>query len=124
GSLVLLQLHRLLLLHFVFFQAEDGIRDRNVTGVQTCALPISKKSFPYRLLNSPTPPPDVSTWCWGREHPRRVHLERLPHEIAEQIGRASCREREESREASGTGEVKRSRVEAESDMGCALSRTK
>src|SRR5699024_11578563 len=25
----------------VFFQAEDGIRDRNVTGVQTCALPIS-----------------------------------------------------------------------------------
>src|SRR5699024_11463027 len=28
-------------LQFVFFfQAEDGIRDRNVTGVQTCALPI------------------------------------------------------------------------------------
>src|SRR5699024_11763783 len=27
---------------FIFFcQAEDGIRDRNVTGVQTCALPIS-----------------------------------------------------------------------------------
>src|SRR5437773_3624240 len=24
-----------------FFQAEDGIRDRDVTGVQTCALPIS-----------------------------------------------------------------------------------
>src|SRR5699024_12013723 len=24
-----------------FFKAEDGIRDRNVTGVQTCALPIS-----------------------------------------------------------------------------------
>src|SRR5207249_8691816 len=24
----------------VLFQAEDGIRDRNVTGVQTCALPI------------------------------------------------------------------------------------
>ena len=23
-----------------FFQAEDGIRDRDVTGVQTCALPI------------------------------------------------------------------------------------
>src|SRR5699024_2225 len=30
-----------LILYF-FFQAEDGIRDRNVTGVQTCALPISK----------------------------------------------------------------------------------
>src|SRR5699024_11311726 len=25
---------------FFIFQAEDGIRDRNVTGVQTCALPI------------------------------------------------------------------------------------
>src|SRR5207249_6802911 len=29
---------------FFFFQAEDGIRDRNVTGVQTCALPISNSS--------------------------------------------------------------------------------
>src|SRR5207248_6211562 len=27
---------------FFFFQAEDGIRDRTVTGVQTCALPILK----------------------------------------------------------------------------------
>src|SRR5699024_11265662 len=27
--------------YIFFFQAEDGIRDRNVTGVQTCALPIS-----------------------------------------------------------------------------------
>src|SRR5699024_11854618 len=26
--------------YYFFFQAEDGIRDRNVTGVQTCALPI------------------------------------------------------------------------------------
>src|SRR6266496_5248851 len=29
------------LLFFFFFQAEDGIRDLYVTGVQTCALPIS-----------------------------------------------------------------------------------
>ena len=28
-------------LFFFFFQAEDGIRDWSVTGVQTCALPIS-----------------------------------------------------------------------------------
>src|SRR6266513_2021715 len=28
-------------IYVFFFQAEDGIRDRNVTGVQTCALPIS-----------------------------------------------------------------------------------
>src|SRR5208283_4343943 len=29
---------------FFFFQAEDGIRDRDVTGVQTCALPILGES--------------------------------------------------------------------------------
>src|SRR3970282_2255992 len=29
------------LMFICFFQAEDGIRDRDVTGVQTCALPIS-----------------------------------------------------------------------------------
>src|SRR2546430_8481312 len=28
---------------FFFFQAEDGIRDLTVTGVQTCALPISRQ---------------------------------------------------------------------------------
>src|SRR3989441_7068761 len=28
---------------FFFFQAEDGIRDKLVTGVQTCALPISQR---------------------------------------------------------------------------------
>src|SRR6266481_7238486 len=31
-----------MLLVFFFFQAEDGIRDGTVTGVQTCALPISQ----------------------------------------------------------------------------------
>src|SRR5699024_11424640 len=33
------------LLIVFFFQAEDGIRDRNVTGVQTCALPISIERY-------------------------------------------------------------------------------
>src|SRR5256885_3700783 len=32
---------RITLVYFFFFQAEDGIRDYKVTGVQTCALPIS-----------------------------------------------------------------------------------
>src|SRR5207302_4338888 len=32
---------------FFFFQAEDGIRDFHVTGVQTCALPISPASIGY-----------------------------------------------------------------------------
>src|SRR5260370_39832143 len=30
---------------FFFFQAEDGIRDSSVTGVQTCALPISADDY-------------------------------------------------------------------------------
>src|SRR5690625_6274743 len=32
------------MLSFFFFQAEDGIRDGHVTGVQTCALPISNST--------------------------------------------------------------------------------
>src|SRR6266511_6364796 len=44
---------------FFFFQAEDGIRDFHVTGVQTCALPISGTApgacFAGPL--SPRPPP-------------------------------------------------------------------
>src|SRR5689334_9416827 len=36
---------------FFFFQAEDGIRDGTVTGVQTCALPIcSREPFPSSCL--------------------------------------------------------------------------
>src|SRR5438067_6901651 len=35
---------------FFFFQAEDGIRHRNVTGVQTCALPISNRLLPRLSL--------------------------------------------------------------------------
>src|SRR2546425_6181887 len=34
---------------FFFFQAEDGIRDKLVTGVQTCALPISPYHTVVRL---------------------------------------------------------------------------
>src|SRR5207249_7653267 len=37
---------------FFFFQAEDGIRDRNVTGVQTCALPIYYYSICRSALES------------------------------------------------------------------------
>src|SRR6266702_8973093 len=33
--------YRVSCVFFFFFQAEDGIRDGHVTGVQTCALPIS-----------------------------------------------------------------------------------
>src|SRR5207249_7817658 len=47
-------------IYFFFFQAEDGIRDRNVTGVQTCALPISNNcavchTATYRLREDEVP---------------------------------------------------------------------
>src|SRR2546423_7065498 len=48
---------------FFFFQAEDGIRDKLVTGVQTCALPISSATptppTPVRTVGPPPPPPTV-----------------------------------------------------------------
>src|SRR5437660_2046816 len=37
----------LIFFFFFFFQAEDGIRDGHVTGVQTCALPISRQQEPW-----------------------------------------------------------------------------
>src|SRR2546430_13144452 len=37
---VSVMLSRMCVSYFFFFQAEDGIRDLTVTGVQTCALPI------------------------------------------------------------------------------------
>src|SRR2546429_7152829 len=37
--------YRTMSLFFFFFQAEDGIRDVAVTGVQTCALPISRRQI-------------------------------------------------------------------------------
>src|SRR5690606_40325034 len=36
---------------YFFFQAEDGIRDFHVTGVQTCALPISITRFAEMLCD-------------------------------------------------------------------------
>src|SRR5688572_32528415 len=42
-----------LILFFFFFQAEDGIRDLTVTGVQTCALPISHPTAVRRPFRAP-----------------------------------------------------------------------
>src|SRR5207249_6227222 len=51
------------LLFFFFFQAEDGIRDRNVTGVQTCALPIfAQLMAPAKFLQFFNHAADVSFW--------------------------------------------------------------
>src|SRR5437764_12262124 len=62
---------------FFFFQAEDGIRDTSVTGVQTCALPI---------------------FCRARSRSGRCRFSarrplRAARRSPSQIGRASCMER-------------------------------
>src|SRR5256886_4241340 len=48
------------LLYFFFFQAEDGIRDLTVTGVQTCALPISARPGSPLGFFSPAEPDAVA----------------------------------------------------------------
>src|SRR5690606_41091638 len=91
---------------FFFFQAEDGIRDFHVTGVQTCALPIFR-SVTLRMRDL------MEEWkavgFAGREHDdalwrrfqaardtfgerRKVWFEENA-DRKQEIGRASCRER-------------------------------
>src|SRR6266481_6249252 len=45
-----------LVIFFFFFQAEDGIRDGTVTGVQTCALPIYYRMAGARRRDDDVPP--------------------------------------------------------------------
>ena len=69
---------------FFFFQAEDGIRDIGVTGVQTCALPI--------LVNSMLQLDFM--FIIGEEFYIPQLLPKLSNQHNQQeIGRASCRER-------------------------------
>src|SRR5690606_40772056 len=93
---------------FFFFQAEDGIRDFHVTGVQTCALPISRRRGPgarppadERLVAGVAVPQDqqrdrrVAFRDLERrqtEH-ERLGLRRRGRRRRLEIGRASCRER-------------------------------
>src|SRR2546426_5572720 len=70
---------------FFFFQAEDGIRDYKVTGVQTCALPISSTSRSTTIFSSASDGPRRSRstsdprirWAasGGRSEERRVGKE-------------------------------------------------
>src|SRR5205823_10890050 len=53
---------------FFFFQAEDGIRDKLVTGVQTCALPISRVEAAVREKKP------VSAETDGRSADGTIHL--------------------------------------------------
>src|SRR5258707_6259880 len=84
---------------FFFFQAEDGIRDIGVTGVQTCALPISKPSrsmFQHRRHGVWVPAFAGTTmgmtWLWLASSTLSERDAGRGYSVV-QIGRASCRER-------------------------------
>src|SRR5256884_5988381 len=56
---------------FFFFQAEDGIRDVAVTGVQTCALPISTTA-PNEVVVTATAPGSSSVILWQENNQSRI----------------------------------------------------
>src|SRR5260370_10418478 len=94
-----------------FFQAEDGIRDSSVTGVQTCALPISPADYLTKILTARVYDVAVESDLEpAKALSRRLHnkvllkredqqpvfsfkLRGAYNKMAHQIGRASCRER-------------------------------
>src|SRR6266550_5488346 len=80
-------------LFFFFFQAEDGIRDVAVTGVQTCALPISHGETTYVVVGQLDPRVaevwelpaetfiaeiDLATWQESSRPPRVAAPPRFP----------------------------------------------
>src|SRR5690606_40985427 len=91
---------------FFFFQAEDGIRDFHVTGVQTCALPILKARLEksqsqldkeQEALRAKKEELDKKRLAMD-EATLRQRMEELDKELVRvsnlyEIGRASCRER-------------------------------
>src|SRR5207245_10349521 len=60
-------------LFFFFFQAEDGIRDATVTGVQTCALPICIRRAPGERAG-PSAVRSVGDTVRAPHHPRRADI--------------------------------------------------
>src|SRR5262249_61221812 len=100
---------------FFFFQAEDGIRDWSVTGVQTCALPIW----------SPGPPPDRRRGARSRGRPdeeggRAGGGPGDPREAGERLGRRRSEERrvgKEGRTRGAPGWEKKKREDVASEGG-------
>src|SRR5687767_15313157 len=97
--------------HVFFFQAEDGIRDKLVTGVQTCALPIypascsaagssstmsSRRRLAISAISTSAVACSAAGEFWRRALPARRMVSLVFSRMAMiKIGRASCRERGE-----------------------------
>src|SRR2546429_3767422 len=86
---------------FFFFQAEDGIRDVAVTGVQTCALPILASNLTNQVRNiaevtTAVAKGDLSKEITVEAKGEILELKNTINTMVDQlneIGRASCRER-------------------------------
>src|SRR5438552_7050412 len=76
-----------------FFQAEDGIRDDLVTGVQTCALPISLPTCDCALVFSSdcraatrtSRPSRAPSTCWSSRSPTRSEERRVGKECSSRL---------------------------------------
>src|SRR5699024_11602704 len=95
-----------------YVQAEDGIRDRNVTGVQTCALPIFEDPSAQMVQwfyhkSKYLPKGDESSWQnYIKSAARSATTKRTFFAMEKtfmEIGRASCRERAEGAVGAGSG---------------------
>src|SRR5207237_6154130 len=101
-------------------QAEDGIRDSSVTGVQTCALPISKLDAPYIIEFTSAPHLDENdilavTGCRGctrRGDAWQLRVDSLAVAVPQLMGAIDARGAKRSEErrvgkGGGAGEVAR-----------------
>src|SRR5690606_40642045 len=86
---------------YFFFQAEDGIRDFHVTGVQTCALPISSPTHCCRLPTSIVIALQQKEAFWSRRlvlwPPRPEGIASRTHSIIDSCPRLSHHRSEERR---------------------------
>src|SRR5256886_11072144 len=84
-------------LFFFFFQAEDGIRDLTVTGVQTCALPIYFPALAHSLyfhLREDFAVPHVALRVWGKAVPadftEAEAVDEAQRQLAAAMGAPQC----------------------------------
>src|SRR3712207_5539697 len=80
-------------MYFFFFQAEDGIRDIGVTGVQTCALPISLRELDLDRADRALG--DALLQVLDREAPVAVAAAEVPGaDLVDEVGAVQVRGRE------------------------------